>query len=70
MVFIMKAEKTGSISQPTITIDKTLEQYRGKVLFPEKLERVNKILARVGPPKGQLKETYRSQGLTPPDSNS
>ena len=36
---------------PLIQIDKTLEKHRGKVLFPEKLERANKIIAKSGIPK-------------------
>ena len=56
----MKAEKNGSISQPRVTIDKALEQYQGKVLFPEKLRHVNDILAKVGPPKGSPKKLTRS----------
>lgn len=29
---------------PIVTIDPSLEQYRGKVLFPEKLKKANKML--------------------------
>ncbi len=35
---------------PIVKIDKELEKHRGKVLFPEKLKRANKILKRVGLP--------------------
>lgn len=37
---------------PIVKIDKKLERFRGKVLFPEKLEKANEILSRVGLPKG------------------
>ncbi len=36
---------------PIIVFDKKLEQLRGKVLFPKKLERANEILAKSGLPK-------------------
>lgn len=35
---------------PIIKIDRKLERFRGKVLFPEKLEQANKILSKVGLP--------------------
>ena len=35
---------------PIVKIDKKLEEFRGKVLFPEKLELANKTLSRVGVP--------------------
>ncbi len=37
---------------PIVKIDKKLERFRGKTLFPEKLQKANEILARVGLPKG------------------
>jgi hypothetical protein len=36
---------------PIITIDKRLERFRGRTLFPEKLAKANEILSRVGLPK-------------------
>jgi len=36
---------------PIVKIDKKLERFRGKTLFPEKLEKANDILSRVGLPK-------------------
>ncbi len=36
---------------PIIIIDKKLEKFRGKTLFPEKLARANEILAKAGLPK-------------------
>ena len=44
-------EKLNKSKVPIIAIDKRLEQYRGKVLFPEKLARANEILAKSGVPK-------------------
>ena len=36
---------------PILIIDKSLEQYKGKVLFPEKLAKANEVLRRIGLPK-------------------
>lgn len=36
---------------PIIPIDKNLEQYKGKILFPEKLNKANEILAKSDLPK-------------------
>ena len=35
---------------PIVKIDKELEKYRGKVLFPKKLKRANEILEKAGLP--------------------
>ena len=47
----MKIEELNKAKLPIIVYDKKLEQFRGKVLFPEKLERANEILAKAGLPK-------------------
>jgi ATP/maltotriose-dependent transcriptional regulator MalT len=39
-------EKLNNSKLPIIPIDKSLEKYRGKVLFPKKLEKANKILSQ------------------------
>lgn len=44
-------EKLNKSKIPIISIDKRLEKYRGKILFPEKLARANKIIAKSGIPK-------------------
>ncbi|MDR2205334.1 MAG: hypothetical protein LBE36_04170 [Flavobacteriaceae bacterium] len=36
---------------PIIPIDKGLEKYRGKILFPKKLEKTNEILSKSKLPK-------------------
>jgi hypothetical protein len=36
---------------PIIVFDKKLEQFRDKVLFPEKLEKAKEILAKIDLPK-------------------
>jgi hypothetical protein len=44
-------DKLNKSKVPIVPIDKRLEKYRGKVLFPEKLARANKIIAKGGLPK-------------------
>ncbi len=46
----MTIGKLNSSKVPVIVIDKKLEQFRDKVLFPEKLEKANEILSKVGLP--------------------
>ncbi|MBC7862585.1 MAG: hypothetical protein IAF38_06385 [Bacteroidia bacterium] len=36
---------------PVVIIDKALEKYTEKVLFPEKLAKANDVLKRIGLPK-------------------
>jgi hypothetical protein len=42
----LKKKKT-----PIVVIDKSLEKYKGKILFPEKLAKANEVLKRIGVPK-------------------
>ena len=42
----IKSRKT-----PIVRIDKTLNKYDNKILFPDKLEKANKILKKIGLPK-------------------
>ena len=44
-------DKLNKSKVPIIAFDKRLEQFRDKVLFPEKLEKAKEILAKVGLPK-------------------
>lgn len=41
-----KIENLNRSKIPIIPIDKRLEKYRGKILFPEKLEKANEIIAK------------------------
>jgi hypothetical protein len=50
----MTIEQLNSSKVPIIVYDKKLEQFRTKTLFPEKLEKANEILGKVGLP--QLKK--------------
>ena len=38
---------------PVVRIDKSLDKYKDKVLFPEKLDKANEMLKTVGLPKKQ-----------------
>jgi uncharacterized pyridoxamine 5'-phosphate oxidase family protein len=48
---LMKIEELNKAKVPIVKIDKKLERFRGKVLFPEKLELANKMLANTKLPK-------------------
>ncbi len=50
-----KIEQLNSSKVPVIVFDKKLEQFRSKILFPEKLAKANDILAKVGLPKKEPK---------------
>jgi hypothetical protein len=60
----MKTKKEKDM--PGVRIDKSLDRFDAKNLFPESLRRANQSIAKYGLPK----EYYLSQGITPPDSNS
>ncbi len=47
----LKINELNKSKTPIVKIDKHLERFRGKVLFPKKLKKANEILARVGLPK-------------------
>lgn len=47
----MIIEQLNNSKVPIIVFDKKLEQFRGKTLFPKKLAKANKILAKAGLPK-------------------
>jgi hypothetical protein len=36
---------------PIVKIDSSLNQFDGKILFPEKLEKANEMLRKIGLPK-------------------
>lgn len=46
----MKAEQLNKAKIPVVKIDPSLNRLKGKVLFPEKLDKANETLARVGMP--------------------
>jgi len=47
----MKNKKNYKTNLPKVRIDKSLEKYKDIVLFPEKLEKANKNIEKVGLPK-------------------
>jgi hypothetical protein len=47
----MKYKEFDKSYMPIIHIDKSLEKYKGKVIFKEKLEEANKTLKVAGLPK-------------------
>lgn len=47
----MKIDDLNKAKVPIVKIDKRLERFRGKVLFPEKLVLANKVLANAKLPK-------------------
>jgi hypothetical protein len=47
----MTIEELKKRKTPIVVIDKSLEKYKGKVLFPEKLAKANDVLKRIGLPK-------------------
>jgi hypothetical protein len=47
----MKIEELNKAKVPIVKIDKKLERFKGRVLFPEKLELANKMLANASLPK-------------------
>ena len=40
---------------PIVRMDKALNEYDDKILFPEKLEKANEMLRRIGLPKQWIK---------------
>lgn len=40
---------------PIVVIDKSLEKYQGKILFPEKLAKANAVLKKIGLPNLKFK---------------
>ncbi|MEM6830183.1 MAG: hypothetical protein AAF551_06675 [Bacteroidota bacterium] len=47
----MNMEDMNTSKKPIVVIDKSLDFFNDKVLFPEKLERANNMLRKVGLPK-------------------
>ena len=47
----MSIEQLNNAKIPIVKIDKKLEKFRGKVLFPKKLDMANKLLEKAVLPK-------------------
>ena len=52
----MTIDQLNQSKVPIIVFDKKLEEFKGQVLFPEKLKRANEILAKAGLPKVTIKK--------------
>lgn len=52
----MTIDQLNQSKVPIIVFDKKLEEFKGKVLFPEKLKRANEILTKSGLPKVAIKK--------------
>lgn len=48
---IMDIKKLNKSKLPIVKVDKSLEKFKNKVLFEDKLENANQILKTVGLPK-------------------
>jgi hypothetical protein len=51
----MKNKGLNNLKNPVVRIDKSLEKYKGKVIFKEKLDMANKMLKTYGVPKSAKK---------------
>jgi hypothetical protein len=52
----MKIEDLNKAKIPVVKINKNLDKFRGKILFPEKLELSNKLLSKAKLPEQILKK--------------
>ncbi len=46
--------------KPIVLIDKSLDFFNGKILFPEKVKEANKMLKKIGLPKFSSKDKVAS----------
>jgi len=56
-----KIDELNSSKIPVIAFDSELEKLQDKVLFPKKLEKANKLLAKVGLPRKEKIETSHNK---------
>ncbi len=47
----MKIQELNKSKVPIVRIDKSLDKYKDKILFPEKLAKANEMLRKVGLPQ-------------------
>ena len=47
----MNLKEINTNKKPVVVIDETLDFFNDKVLFPEKLEKANEMLRKIGLPK-------------------
>lgn len=53
----MNIKDINTKKKPIIIIDKSLDFFNDKVLFPDKLEKANQMLKNIGLPKFEKKKT-------------
>lgn len=53
----MKLKEINTKKKPVVLIDKSLDFFNDKILFPKKLEKANEMLKKTGLPKLELKES-------------
>jgi len=58
----MATEELNERKTPIVIIDKRLEQYKGKNLFPEKLAKANEVLKNTGLPNLPEKSRTATKG--------
>ena len=49
----MDLKRLNKINNPIVIINPALDRYKDVIFFPDKLEKANEVLARVGLPKTQ-----------------
>jgi hypothetical protein len=52
----MKPKDINTKKKPVVLVDKSLDFFNDKILFPKKLEKANEMLKKVGLPKLENKE--------------
>jgi len=45
---------------PIVRVDNSLKKYDDKILFPDKLEKANEMLRKIGPPKQWMTVTHHN----------
>ena len=55
----MKIKELNKSKGPIVRIDNSLNKYDNIVLFPEKLDKANEMLKKVGLPKQWMKENQK-----------
>ena len=53
----MKIKEINTKKKPIVLIDKSLDFFNDKVLFPEKLKKANDMLKNIGLPELEAKKT-------------
>ncbi len=57
----MKVQDLNKAKIPLVKIDPKLEEFKGRILFPKKLDLANKMLENAKLPKNETQETNSSK---------